>query len=318
MPVILSSFRPPALWRNGHVQTLLPLVLRRRVDLTFQRERLELNDGDFLDLDWARVGGERLAIVTHGLESETTAGYVRGMVATLNAAGWDALAWNFRGCGIEPNRLVRFYHSGETGDLAVVIRRAAESYARIALIGFSLGGNITLKYLGEAPPHFAVRAAVAISTPVDLAASARALDEHRSNRFYLRHFLRTLITKIEAKARHFPEQIDPTGARTIASFKEFDDRYTAPLHGFRDAADYWARSSARPRLPNIHLPTLLLNALNDPFLPPECFPYPEAEANPQLLLEVPDSGGHVGFMDFACGVQPWSERRVIQFFETSA
>jgi predicted alpha/beta-fold hydrolase len=315
MPIVCSSFLPPVFLRNGHVQTILPLLLPRRLEVQFERERLELDDGDFLDLDWARAGRGRLVIVTHGLESGTTAGYVRGAVATLQAAGWDALAWNFRGCGTEPNRLARFYHSGETGDLSSVIRHAAASYERIALIGFSLGGNVTLKYLGEAPSHPAVIAAAAISTPVDLASSARALDQRRTNRIYLRHFLRTLIAKVEAKARHFPDQLDVASIRTIGSFQEFDDRYTAPLHGFRDAADYYSRSSALPYLPKITIPMLLLNARNDPFLTPECFPHREAEANAQLFLETPSSGGHVGFMDFANGSQPWSERRVAHFFE---
>ena len=138
-------------------------------------ERLELPDGDFLNLDWVRRGHRRLVILSHGLEGSFDAGYIRGMAAALVAAGWDALAWTFRGCGPEPNRLLRFYHSGETGDLSTIIRHAAVRYEQIALVGFSLGGNLTLKYLGEAPPHPAITSAAAISAPVDLAASARAL-----------------------------------------------------------------------------------------------------------------------------------------------
>ena len=180
----------------------------------------------------------------------------------------------------------------------------------IAIIGFSLGGNVTLKYLGEASPHPAVRAAVAISVPIDLAASARRLDGEIGNRFYLRRFLHLLRAKMEAKARHFPREIVLGRART---FREFDDRYTAPLHGFRDADDYWERSSSRQFLRGIRVPTLLLNALNDPFLAPECFPLGEAEASAALHLETPASGGHVGFLDFRCGLQPWSERRAVEF-----
>ncbi len=295
------------------MQTVLPVLFPRRLRLRFEPERLELPDGDFLDLAWARRGDRRLAILSHGLEGGTGAGYVRGMTAALGDAGWDALAWAFRGCGEEPNRLARFYHSGETGDLGAVVRRAAADYPRIALVGFSLGGNVTLKYLGEAPPHAAVVAGVAVSTPVDLASSARALDMRRGNRLYLRRFLATLVTKVEGKARRFPAELDAAGVRAIRSFQEFDDRFTAPLHGFRDAADYWARSSARPFLRGLTVPTLLLNACNDPFLTPESFPFAEAEANPRLTFEAPASGGHVGFMDLANGLQPWSERRVVQF-----
>jgi len=318
MPVIPSQFRPPHFLRNGHVQTVLSALLPRRVDVRFERERLELADGDFLELDWALSDQKRLAILSHGLEGNSSNGCIRGMAAALIAAGWAVLAWNFRGCGGEPNRLARFYHSGETGDLAAVIEHGMRTDVRIqqiALIGFSLGGNVTLKYLGEGPPHPAVVAGVGISVPVDLAASARVLDGRWSNRIYLRRFMTSLVAKVEAKARMFPQQLDVTGARAIRTFAQFDGRYTAPLHGFRDEEDYWARSSARQFLPQITIPTLLLNARNDPFLAPQCFPFAEAEENPALFLEVPDSGGHVGFLDLVHGFQPWSERRVVEFLE---
>ena len=295
------------------MQTILPVLLWREIGGRFVRERLELEDGDFLDLDWSRPGHGRLAILSHGLEGCSANGYMRGMASALNTAGWDVLAWNFRSCSGEANRLLRFYHSGETRDLAEVIRHAAPDYGRIGLVGFSLGGNMTLKYLGEAPPHPAVVAAAAISAPIDLASCARALDQNLANRVYLQRFLTTLAAKIESKARQFPGQLDASAARTVRSFQEFDDRYTAPIHGFRDAADYWTRSSARQYLPRITLPTLLLNARNDPFLAPACFPDAEAEANPWLSLETPESGGHVGFLDLERGIEPWSERRVVEF-----
>ena len=313
MPVIRSHFAPAPFLRNGHMQTILPVLLARRLTLRFERERLELEDGDFLDLDWSRTGRNRLAVLTHGLEGGSTQTYIRGMAAALVAAGWDVLAWNFRGCSDEPNRLLRAYHSGDTADLAAIIAHAATAYARIALIGFSLGGNVTLKYVGEARPHPAIVAAAAISVPLDLASSARKLDERWSNRIYLRRFLIPLIAKIEAKALNFPGKLNTDNIRAIRGFQEFDGRYTAPLHGFRDAADYWKRASARQFLPRIAIPTLILNARNDPFLTADSLPYPEAEANPSVFLEVPDSGGHVGFLDFAHGVQPWSERRVAEF-----
>ena len=314
MPVIPSRFQPPRFLRNGHAQTILPVVLPRAVRLEFERERLELPDGDFLDLDWARGGSTRLAILTHGLEGCSTQNYIRGLAATLLANGWDVLAWNFRGCSGEPNRLLRAYHSGETGDLAAVVAHGvAEGYNRVALIGFSLGGNVVLKYLGEAAPHPAVHSAVAISAPVDLAACARKLDQRWSNRLYLRRFLVSLAGKIEAKARLYPDRLDARGVRRIGSFQEFDDRYTGPMHGFRDAADYWARASARQFLHRISVPTLLLQPRNDPFLAPEAYPWPEAEASASVFLEAPESGGHVGFLDLRRGLQPWSERRVVEF-----
>jgi predicted alpha/beta-fold hydrolase len=295
------------------VQTILPALLPRRVNLTFERERWELADGDFLDLDWACSGRKQVAILSHGLEGSSKNVCIRGMAAALIAAGWDVLAWNFRGCGGEANRLLRFYHSGETGDLAAVIGHAAAAYPRIALIGFSLGGNVTLKYLGEARTHPAVVAGVGVSVPVDFAASVRSLDQRWANRIYLRRLLKPLVAKVQAKARLFPRQLDVAGTRAIRTFAEFDGRYTAPLHGFRDARDYWARSSARPFLPRITVPTLLLNARDDPLLAPECFPFDEAEANPALFFEAPKSGGHVGFLDFTRGLDPWSEQRVVKF-----
>lgn len=314
MPVIPSCFQPPRFLRNGHAQTILPVLLPRRVRIAFARERLELADGDFLDLDWLRAGRGRVAILTHGLEGASTQTYIRGLAAALVAAGWDVLAWNFRGCSGEPNRLLRAYHSGETGDLAAVIARAANAgYASVALIGFSLGGNVVLKYLGEAPPHPVVTAGAAISAPVDLAACARKLDQRWSNRLYLRRFLVSLAGKIEAKARLFPDQLDARGARRMRSFQEFDDRYTGPMHGFRDAADYWTQASARQFLPRIAVPALMLSPRNDPFLAPEAYPWAEAEANPHLFLETPESGGHVGFLDLQRGLEPWSERRVVEF-----
>ncbi len=313
MPLVTSTFRAPTFLRNGHAQTIVGAFLRRGRPTRFEADRLELADGDFLDLRWLRQGRERLAILSHGLEGSADEGYIRGMAAALAAAGWDVLAWNFRGCGDEPNRLVRLYHSGATEDLSAVIEHAAASYARIALVGFSLGGNLALKYMGEAPPHRSVMATVAISAPVDLAAAARMLDQRWSNRIYLRRFIDSLIAKVEAKARRFPGEIDAHGSRDLRTFQEFDDRYTSRLHGFRDAADYWKQASARQFLHQITRPTLLLNARNDPFLAPECFPFPEAEQNPFLFLETPESGGHLGFLEFAGGLRPWCERRVIDF-----
>ena len=317
MPLVASPFSPPLLLRGGHVQTILGAYRRRRTQATFVRERWELEDGDFLDVDWARRGHARLAILSHGLEGSSAQGYIRGLAAALGAAGWDVLAWNLRGCSGEPNRLPRFYHSGETGDLRTVIARAAQDYEHIALAGFSLGGNITLKYLGEAPPHPHIVCAAAISVPIDLASCARRLDRAWDNRLYLRRFLASMRAKIAAKARQFPDRFEVRGLDSVTTFEEFDGRFTAPLHGFRDADDYWTCCSARPFLPALTVPTLFLNARNDPFLTDRCFPAPEAEESAHLFLEAPASGGHVGFLDFHNGGSPWWERRVVEFL-TSA
>jgi uncharacterized protein len=313
MPVVSSLFYPPLHLRNGHLQTILPTLLRRRFLVTLRRERLELPDGDFVDLDWATSGKERLAILSHGLEGSSSDDCVRGMATRFQRTGWDVLAWNFRGCGLEPNRLVRSYHSGETGDLGAVIALAAERYPRIALIGFSLGGNVTLKYLGEGGCHPAVIAGVGISVPIDLAASANAIDRRWSNRIYLRRFLSRLLPKIKAKAVRFPTGLDTSKSHQIRTLREFDNLYTAPVHGFRDAEDYWAKSSARQYLQGIRVPALLLNARDDPFLTSESFPYLEAEKNPDFFLEAPKWGGHVGFIDSASNFRRWHESRCVEF-----
>jgi uncharacterized protein len=315
MPIVASLFQPPLFLRNGHLQTILPALLRRPSPVVFRRQRLELADGDFLDLDWATSGADRLAIICHGLEGSSEDRCIRGMAIRLQTAGWDVLAWNFRGCGQELNRLVRFYHSGETGDLGAVISLAAERYSRIALVGFSLGGNVTLKYLGEGASHPAVIAGVAISVPIDLAASANAIDRRWSNRIYLRRFLSRLLPKVVAKASRFPDQLDASRSHQIRTLREFDDRYTAPIHGFRDAIDYWEKSSARQYLDGIRVPVLLINARDDPFLTPESFPYIEAEKSSHLFLEAPVWGGHVGFIDSVTHIKPWYESRSAEFLE---
>jgi len=241
------------------------------------------------------------------------------MVRALNGAGWDALAWNHRGCSGEINRRLRFYHSGETGDLGTVIAHAVAFgvYEKVALIGFSAGGNIVLKYLGEKGESLAmpVCGAAAFSVPCDLGASARRLADP-GNRFYLRRFLKLLHEKIRRKMELMPGEIDDHDYDRIKTFKEFDDRYTARLFGFKDAEDYWRRASCKPYLERIRVPALLVNALDDPFLTPECRPVEQARRSPFFFLELPRSGGHVGFVSFARDGRYWSERRAVEFLDT--
>lgn len=316
MPLVTpSSYRPPRWLGNGHVQTIFPALFRRLPIVTTERERLELPDGDFLDLAWNTAPGtDRVAILTHGLEGTATNPYMQGMAAALGQAGWDVLAWNLRGCSGEANRLLRSYHSGVSDDLHRVVERALATprYRRVALIGFSIGGNITLKYLGESKPDPRVDRAVTFSVPCDLESSSRKL-ESRENRIYMKRFLDTLAAKIRAKIERHPGQLRDHGLLTMRTFEEFDEAYTAPLHGFANAADYWQRASSKPVLPNIQTRTLLVNALDDPFLPAECFPIEEARANPHLYLESPARGGHLGFVSFNRLGEYWSEARAVEF-----
>jgi uncharacterized protein len=316
MPIIpANSYKSPVYLFNGHLQTIIPNLFRKIPDLRYTRERIDTPDGDFLDLDWSVTGSDRLVIISHGLEGNTDRQYVRGMVRAFNRAGWDAMGWNCRSCSGEMNRLARFYHHADTIDLQTVIAYVAENYhyQSIGLIGFSMGGSMLLRLLGERGGQLAplVRGAVAFSVPCDLMSSALHLSKPR-NRMYARRFIRKLERKIKAKAELLPNQVTYTNFHQIRVFKDFDDRYTAPLHGFRNAEDFYAQASVHKYLPGIRIPTLLINAINDPFLTPECFPVEEAEANPYLFLEMPRQGGHVGF-SVTGRAEYWSEKRAVDF-----
>ncbi len=317
MPLIRdSSYRAPSWLPGGHTQTMFPALFRRVRRVTKYPERLELPDGDFIDLEWSGRTSRRLAILSHGLEADMHTHYIQGMAAAMARRGWDALVWNFRGCGKEPNRLLRMYHSGATEDLDSIVRHALQNHParRIDLIGFSLGGNLTLKYLGEDDSRLPrqIKRAVAISVPCDLACSSRELSL-ASNKIYMDRFLVAMRSKIRAKDRIFPGSLDLTGLSEIRTFQEFDDRFTAPIHGFGDAANYWAKNSCRQFLPAISRPTLLINSRNDPFLGQGCYPEDEAADSDFLFLDAPDTGGHVGFPTFGKRGEYWTETRAAGF-----
>ncbi|MGB3542499.1 YheT family hydrolase [Rubrivirga sp.] len=311
-------YRPPVWLRSGHVQTIYPTLFRRVPGVHYRRERIDLEDGDFLDLDWlGQPRGRNVAIVAHGLEGSTDRSYVRGMAKELHRRGWAVCAWNLRGCSGEPNRLLRAYHSGATEDLEAVAQHVlAQGAETVAVVGFSLGGNLTLRWLGEQGDDLDARvvAGAGVSVPVDLASSAETMKAW-SRRIYMRYFLKKLTVKVEEKASRFVDAPDPAGVARMTSFAEFDGAFTAPVHGFESAQDYWERASSKPLLPEIGVPTLLVNALDDPFLSSSCFPREEAEANPNLTLLAPEEGGHVGF------VMPsgpfWSETVVGQHLDAS-
>ncbi|MBA3011575.1 MAG: alpha/beta fold hydrolase [Proteobacteria bacterium] len=312
MPVKDSPYCPVFPFGNGHIQTIYPVLFRKIPSLVYTRERITTADDDFLDLDWSTPGNNRLAIVSHGLEGNSTRTYVKAMVQALNHGGWDALAWNYRSCSGEPNRQLRSYHNGATDDLARVIDHARKKgkYKEIALVGFSLGGNLTLVHLGRDRVDPIVKKAVVFSVPCDLAASAEAL-EKPSNRLYMKRFLVLLHRKIKEKMAIMPHALDDKGYDRIKTFRQFDDRYTAPIHGFKDARDYWEKCSSLQFIPKIDRPCLIINALNDPFLPQECFPIAQAGQNPNITLKLPKSGGHVGFVSFKG--RYWSEDQAVWF-----
>jgi len=240
------------------------------------------------------------------------------MARALNQNGWDVLAWNFRSCSGEINRQLCFYHSGSTDDLERVIQHATDKniYSRIALIGFSLGGNVTLVYLGKKGSQLAseIVKSVVFSVPCDLRASSLEL-ARPGNIIYMKRFLALLHKKIQAKMRLFPGQINDRGYRLIKNFHDYDARYTAPLHGFKNAEDYWATCSSQQYIPAIKIPTLIVNALNDPFLAGGCYPWEEASRSTTVTLETPKSGGHTGFVDFNKNHLYWSEKRAVGFLD---
>jgi predicted alpha/beta-fold hydrolase len=303
-------------------------MLRARLTLPLHRERLELPDGDFLDLDSAYrplpSNGEEhgpLVLLLHGLEGSARSGYALQIYRELHARGIAAVGLNFRSCSGELNRLPRLYHSGETDDLRWVLGMLARRYParRLGAIGVSLGGNVLLKYLGETG-HAAgcpIEAAVAISVPFDLSAGADALLSP-GGRFYTAHLLRGLRGKVVAKRELLPPEVDLPRALRARAFREFDDAATAPLHGFRSAEDYYRRCSSAGYLRRIGLPTLLLHARDDPFLPPAKIPQHAVETNPALTAAFTDRGGHIGFV--ACGsrFRPffWAEREAARFIAT--
>lgn len=316
MPYIpLPAYQPPRFFFNGHLQTVYPALFRKPA-ITYVRERITTTDGDFLDLDWARAGNKKVVLLLHGLEGSADAQYIKGLVRALHLRNWDAVAMNFRSCSGEPNRLLRSYHSGETVDLDQVIQHLIRHahYEKVALAGFSLGGNVTLKYLGEQGEKAAGRiaAAATVSVPCDLESSCHQLAKPE-NYFYFLRFLRRLNRKVEAKRHLMPHPVPPV--LKMKTFFEFDDAYTAPVHGFESAIDYYTRSSSRPFLPNIQLPTLLINAWNDPFLAPACFPIEEASENPAFTLMTPENGGHVGFPLWRTGNEYWHETAIADFFD---
>lgn len=307
------NYIPPFFFGNGHVQSIYPTIFRK-VDAGFyRRERIITDDDDFLDLDWAEIksGTNRCAIISHGLEGDTHRAYVAGMAKALNSNGWDALAWNYRTCSGETNRQFRLYHNGVTDDLDRVVNHAKSTgrYTEIALVGFSLGGNLSLLYLGHRGGGIdpIIKKAAVFSVPCHLKTSSDIL-ARPSNIIYMKRFLILLHKKIRAKMELFPGRINDNGYWRIRDFRSFDDRYTAPIHGFRDALDYWEKCSSKPHIPKITVPTLIVNAKNDPFLSPECFPVEEARANKNIFLKMPESGGHVGFVEFNKENVYWSEK----------
>lgn len=301
----MSDYRAPWWLPGGHLQTLAA-ALAPAPRISWRRERWETPDGDFIELDWADGVGPLLALF-HGLEGGSSSHYARSIAAYALERGWRCVVPHFRGCSGELNRRPRAYHSGDTEELDWILRRLRPECAA----GVSLGGNVLLKWLGErgADAKPLLRRAAAVSAPLDLAAAGHALDRGVNKRLYTRVFLASLKAKVSAKIRLRHVALDEHRLSRVRTLREFDDLFTAPLHGFRDADDYWRRASSAPWLEHIRVPTLVLNARNDPFLPRSALEAAARQASRDVVLEFPASGGHAGFP----GRGRWLARRVLEF-----
>lgn len=316
--IIDSTYKSPYLFSNPHIDTMYPYFFRKTKAPLYQRERIYLEDGDFLDLDYLRNNNDNLVILSHGLEGSSQSKYIQALAKHLFENSYDVLSWNCRGCSGEPNLVLRSYHSGVSYDLKDVVCSALKTkkYKEIHLVGFSMGGNITLKYLAdylnEIPNE--LKSAIAVSSPLHLSDSADSL-ENGFNRVYSKHFIWTLAQKVKQKTLQF-DHYKPDLIRfyKMSSIREFDNLFTAPLNSYKDANDYYSNCSSYFVLDQIQIPTLIINAKNDPFLEGRCYPMELLQNNSLVHLEVPELGGHVGFRSKE--EVYWSEKRILEFIQT--
>ncbi|BDD04049.1 YheT family hydrolase [Aureibacter tunicatorum] len=293
-----SKFRRPWLYFNGHLETIMPSFFKKADGILYEEERVDTSDGDFLVLKWLKRGAKKLVVVTHGLEGDAERYYVRFMARLFSENGYDVLAWNNRSCGGVMNNLPRMYHQADTEDIKTVVEYgiAKGSYESVSLIGFSMGGNVTLNYLAKYGNNSQsnIKSAVAISVPCELNDCVAALDRGL-NVIYSKHFLRKLKRKVIWKSKGFPKEIDVSRIDEVKSLHDFDDMYTAPMFGFKDAVDYYTKASSYYKLENVKVPFLILNSKNDPMLDGKCYPTDKVGKNPFMYLEMPECGGHVGY-----------------------
>lgn len=321
MPLVESNYKgPPFFYLNGHFETVIPSVTRKFKDVVYDREQIETPDDDFLNLDWIRNGSDKLLVISHGLEGGSDRQYVQAMAKLFSSNGWDILAWNNRSCNGEMNRQRILYHHAASYDLRTVVDHALKSggYKEISLVGVSLGGGQTLRYLGEESKFglpSQVKKAAVISVPCSLPESVDTLSLKR-NKIYERRFLKKLKDKITRKAAQYTD-IDITKLDKVNTLEAFDEIYSAPLHGFSSRAEFYVHCNPFPYISQISRDLYILNALNDPLLVGNCYPYELAEQMPNLYLETPERGGHVGFA--VSGQEfTYSELRTLEFFDNAS
>jgi predicted alpha/beta-fold hydrolase len=316
MPIIKNNqYKPPFYLFNQHLETVVPSALRKVKGVKYERERIETNDGDFLDIDWVKNNNSRLIIASHGLEGSSDRPYIQGIAKLFAQNNWDVLAWNCRSCSGEMNRKEFLYHHGFTQDVEEVVSKAISTgYNEIVMIGFSMGGSLTLKYVGENGQDLypEIKGAMAVSVPCNLSSSSRML-ALKKNKFYQNRFMRKLDIKLREKSMQYPGLIEIKPWKSFKDFHDFDTHYSARIFGYKDAQDFYDNVQCYPHLRNIKIPTLILNALNDPMLTGDCYPESEAKANKNILLELTNYGGHVGFLQ-KNKKYTYAEERALSFF----
>ena len=317
MPIIKSDFSPTLPFKNGHFNTIYRPLFTKDV-CQYTRKRITTWDADFIDLDFSFTGSKSLVLLIHGLEGSSDSRYIASTSNHLNKKGLDTVCFNLRSCSGEDNLLLTTYHSGKTEDVAFVVDHLLENYNydNIILVGFSLGGNLTLKYLGEYQPKLShkVKGGIAVSVPVDITSAEQIMDKFK-NKLYVEVFFKTLKNKILEKAHKFPAyKLDKDKLFKATKFKHLEHLYTVPVFGFESPGDYWKQASSKPYLPKIDRPTLLINAKDDTFLSPECYPTIEALQSSNFYLEITEYGGHCGFIQsFKPQENTWLEKRISAF-----
>lgn len=323
MPLIETNFQAPAFMANGHFQTLYPYFFRKVDDITFHRERVVLEDNDFIDIDIKDNGADQLVVLSHGLEGCSQTGYIKGMAKFISENKLaDIVAWNMRSCSGELNKKPFFYHAASTKDLSQVIDYAKKrkTYKKVHIMGFSLGGNLTGFYASTMVKDklSEVDSACIFSSTLDLESSIRKLNDSSLGKFYKESFLVTMRKKALEKQALGILDVDPKAIKACKDFVEFDELVTAPTNGFKNARDYYQYASAKRVISEVSIPMLIVQAKDDPFLTKECFPIREAARNKNAFLEITPSGGHVGFMTLDKKLEFWSERRAVEFIKNIA
>ncbi len=315
MPIIQESsyLKRPRLYFNAWLETLIPYLTSGKNLVNYERERLELKDGDFIDLDWSKNGSKKLIVISHGFEGNSKDHFIQQSAEYFKEKSIDVLVWDYRSCSSDLNRLPRFYDHGDIDDLHEVITHATRfgSYNHVILLGFSMGGNFVINYLGSGRQSTAVKCGIVFSTPMDLLAASRRL-KHRLNKWVERSLIKKMKNKVIRKAEIFPESFDLRKISNIDSLEQLYEECLLPLHGISSMNEYFTKWSSSRFLSKIEIPLLIVNAQNDPLLSRNCYPYKTSANSENVFLETPRYGGHTGFSGKTNGKR-WYLQRIDEF-----